>query len=125
MKTEVIDLLRNNKLKKIAINSGDVDQVISICKKVGSKSNSDDFAQAALIWELRGDLQRSIESSKKALASIVVENNPIDDRKAGVWGGIDQATQYEKLLPSMKANVENVFGEGSFESISLHFKNSY
>ena len=127
MKTEVIELIRNNKLKNIAINGGNADQAISISKKVGSKSNSDDFAQAALIWELRGEHERSLQSAKKALAAAVLEKNlaAIPERMSGYSSPVEQAMAYDRLLPAIIANVENVFGEGSFESISYDFRNTY
>lgn len=127
MKNEVIKLIRNNKLKNIAINGGDVDQAISISKKVGSKSNSDSYAQAALIWELRGEHERSLQSSKKALAAIVLERNPnvIPERRTGYASPVEQAMAYNRLLPAIIANVENVYGKGSFESISYDFRNTY
>ena len=85
MKPEVVELIKNIKLKNIAENGGDIDQVISIVKKVGSKSASDDHAQSSLIWELRGEHERSLQSAKKALASIVMERNPnaIPERRTG------------------------------------------
>lgn len=127
MKNEVIELIRNNKLKNIAINGGNEDQALSIVKKVGSKSNSDDYAQAALIWELRGEHERSLQSAKKALAAIVIERNPnaIPERRSGYASPVEQAMAYDRLLPAIISNVENVYGKGSFESISHDFRNTY
>jgi hypothetical protein len=127
MKNEVIELIRNNKLKNIAINGGDADQAISIIKKIGSKANSDDHAQSALVWELRGEHERSLQSAKKALAAVILERNPnaIPERRSGYASPVEQAMAYDHLLPAIIANVENVYGKGSFESISYDFRNTY
>ena len=101
--------------------------MISIVKKVGSKSASDDHSQSSLIWELRGEHERSLQSAKKALASIVMERNPnaIPERRTGYMSPVEQSMAYDKLLPSIIANVENVYGPGSFDSISYDYRNTY
>jgi|GEM_PF-6867490 len=127
MEAQVIELLRNRKLRDIALNGGDKDKAIAIVKKIGSKSSSDEYAQSALIWEMRGDHERAIQSAKKALASIVLERNlsAIPERKSGYLSPVEQSMAYDRILPAMITNVENVYGKGSFESISYDFRNTY
>lgn len=121
MKPEIINLIRNNKLKNIALNGGDVDQAIQISSKVNAKSESDSFAQSALVWEMRGELDKSEQSAKKSLAAYTLERNiankPSHSTDASFW--------YQNILKSMKGHVDSVFGEGSFNSIDYEFNKRF
>ncbi len=122
MKKEVIDLIRNSKLKNIALNGGDVEKAIQINSKVASKSESDKHAQDALIWELKGESLRSEQCAKQALAADTLEKligrKPSHSRDAAIW--------YElTALKAMTDRVNSVFGENAFNSIDIYFNNRY
>lgn len=121
MKPEIIDLIRNTKLKNMAFNGGNLDQAMQIASKVKAKSESDSFAQAALIWEMRGELDKSIQSAKNALAAHVLERNiankPTHSADASFW--------YQNVLKTMESRVDSVFGRGSFDSIEYYFNQRF
>lgn len=80
MKSQTIDLIRNKKLKIIAIKvmkngmtENDLNTAMQIAKKIKAKSESDNQATAALIWMLRSEEYRSLDSEKKAIVANVLE----------------------------------------------------
>lgn len=118
MKTEVIELIRNIKLKDIAINGGDVEKATQINSKVKQKSESDEHAQDALIWEMKGEHLRAEQCAKKALAADTLEK--LIDRKPE--HSCDASIWYElTALKAMAGRVNDVFGENAFDSIDTHF----
>ncbi|MHA3062487.1 hypothetical protein [Acinetobacter sp. ANC 4641] len=123
MKKEVIDLIRNNKLKAIAENLdvSDVEKAMQISSKVKAKCESDDHAQAALIWTLRGNDANAVKRSKMALAAHVLERNiekkPSSSADASMW--------FCGIVSAMRSRVDSVFGENAFEEIAYNFNQRY
>ncbi|HFG7030864.1 TPA: hypothetical protein ACGIK9_003363 [Acinetobacter baumannii] len=117
MKNEVIELVQSKKLKKIVNNGGSADDLFDIKPKTESEA----FVRSALMFLKQGDIERSEEIQKKALAARVLELNiefmPNKKKHVEAW--------YQSVLNLMKIRVDSVFGKNSFKPIESEFINRY
>jgi len=123
MNKSVIALIRNKKLKDIALHGGNARIAASIAEKIKSRCpESAVHAHNALVYELNGNKQLSYISSMMALAANTLERNmalkPLGSNAVSdSW--------YPVVLRTMRERVDSIFGEGSFCGIEGDFNNRY